>query len=199
MVIWCYLCGFAERWRYIHSILIGSIDNQQKLVWMWTGMGNASVSNILFRLERMFRRSMPGKLKPGIFVFFYQAILRTVHWSRCLQVSRSFDKVVLILMERTLAHAIGTFYNVKALHVMLFVRLSNLDTIDESLFLLADFYLMVATVLISTSVCEIASIAVKMLRKVFSYPFTTQVRLTWLPYNLSRGHSDPANSDWHRI
>ena len=102
-------------------------------------------------------------------------------------------------MDLTLAHAIGTFYNVKALHVMLFVRLSNLDTIDESLFLLADFYLMVATVLISTSVCEIASIAVKMLRKVFSYPFTTQVRLTWLPYNLSRGHSDPANSDWHRI
>ena len=47
------------------------------------------------------------------------------------------------------------------------------DTFDKSLILLVDFYLMVETVLISTSVCEIESIAVKMLRKVFSYPCTT--------------------------
>ena len=52
------------------------------------------------------------------------------------------------------------------------------DTFDKSLILLVDFYLMVETVLISTSVCEIESIAVKMLRKVFSYPSTTLVRLT---------------------
>ena len=47
------------------------------------------------------------------------------------------------------------------------------DTFDKSLILLVDFYLMVETVLMSTSVCEIESIAVKMLRKVFSYPCTT--------------------------